>query len=128
MAATPEYIHPPDAIVTLGFQLLDDGSPQPELLERVETAADLFKDLLSTTGAANLVLVMSGGSFESRVMKRHAASLGVSEKSILEEDGSLSTWGNAWYTNRIAKRLRLRRLVVVTSSDTVTTSYLFPRN
>jgi uncharacterized SAM-binding protein YcdF (DUF218 family) len=126
MAATPERIHPPDAIVTLGLQLQDNGKPEPELLERVEASVDLCKYWSETSPVADILLVMSGcrsGSAvwvpprtESEVMKEHGVKLGVSVDRILEEDDSLCTWGNALYTKAITERLGLRRLVVVSTS------------
>ena len=123
MAATPENKHPIDAIVTLGLELNPDGSPKPELVQRVKTAVEIFT-LLSAYQEAPL-LIMSGKHSvsattvppwaESKVMVQQGIDMGVPEKMFEEEPDSLETWDNAIKTRVITERLGLRRLLLVTT-------------
>ncbi len=125
MAETPEYRYPKvDAIVTLGLQLEDDGSPKPELLERIDTAVRLFSEL--STQAMAPYLIMSGShSFnatpipprsEASAMADVAISRGVPAGAVIEEPRSLCTIGNALRVKEILdKEPGWKDLAVVTS-------------
>lgn len=125
MAETPENKYQTDAIVTLGLQLEDDGSPKPELLQRVDRAVQLYQDHLDI-GAEAPFLVMSGRysasvpkeppRTEAAVMREYALGLGVPNNRILEEPESMDTFGNALFTKRIAEKQGWKRLVVVSTA------------
>lgn len=120
----PENKQRIDAIVTLGLQLEDDGSPKLELLERVDKSAQLFR-LLAANRAAPF-LVMSGDHSaaaslvpprtEAAVMRDYALSVGLPANRIIEETESLDTFGNALFTKRITEQQGWRRLMVVSTA------------
>lgn len=114
--------HEVDAIVALGLQLDPDGTPKPELLQRVDTAIELFKGfgagerpLLIMSGRHSATVAETPPCPESSVMKEHALGLGVPNEFVIEESESLCTWGNALFTRNIVEAMGLRRLIVVST-------------
>lgn len=124
MAFMPENKNSVDAIVALGLQLDENGEPKPELLQRVDKAVELFHGYSSSGGMPPL-LIMSGRHSinadkvpprtEAEVMKEYALSLATPEELIEMDEWSFETTSNGIATRRIAEKLGLRRLAVVST-------------
>ncbi len=91
-----------DAIVVLGGGKLSEG--------RVDKAIDLFKQ-----GIARY-LILVGGKDEVEVMLKKVREKVGNLESVITDDRSSSTADNAYYTKKIAERLNLRSILVVTSN------------
>jgi len=121
MAATPENLHPVDAIITVGLQLKDDGSPEPELIQRVRKTFELFNNLSERQTPP--ALIMSGKYSvnatvippwaEATVMTDLIVDWGVPRDKVIVEDESMDTWDNAAKVKRIAQELGFKRMIIV---------------
>ncbi len=106
-------------ILVLGKGNNSDGSISEETKSSVEKAVGLFKE-----GKAGTMLMSGGWSFmlekkpadtEANGMKKYAVSLGVPSDSILKEERSLDTTGNALYSIDIIAGLpEIKRIILVT--------------
>ena len=102
-----------DAIIVLGAQVREDGTPSVQLEMRLEKALEQYQH-------APCLMVVCGAQGENEpapegdVMKAWLAANGVSEDHIFSETQSFNTWQNI----RNAKELlpeNVRRVIVVTS-------------
>jgi uncharacterized SAM-binding protein YcdF (DUF218 family) len=89
-----------DVIIVLGYPANPDGTPAPELRERVlegirEYRTGVASHLIMTGGAAHNSLV------EGRVMVKYAEKQGVPASAIIEEGESQNTIENIFYSARI---------------------------
>lgn len=90
-------------LIVLGYQLNPDGSMQPELIGRMETA------LNSAEAYPQCYLLCTGGGTASQnpdvteadAMARWLAEHGISEERIIVENQSLTTTQNAIFSHRI---------------------------
>ncbi|MCX8199997.1 MAG: YdcF family protein [Candidatus Micrarchaeota archaeon] len=104
-----------DAVICLGRKPVTQEA-RADIASRVHRAVSLFKE----SGARYLIL--SGGRTfgtpysEALFMQRIARRLGVPKKAIILEENSGNTHENAKHTYKIAKKLRIGRVAVVTSS------------
>jgi uncharacterized SAM-binding protein YcdF (DUF218 family) len=99
--------------VVLGTQVLAGGRPSRTLEARVRHAARLYEE-----GQASL-LIPTGGvgehpPSEAAVMARILREEGVPEEAVLLEDRALNTWDSARLVARIADKLGVGSVVVVT--------------
>jgi len=99
--------------VVLGTQVLPGGRPSRTLEARVRWAARLYAE-----GEAGL-LIPTGGigehpPSEAEVMARILREEGVPEDAVLLEDRALNTWDSARLVARMADRLGVKSVVVVT--------------
>ena len=111
-------------LVVLGYQLHADGSMQPELIGRLETALACARQY-----PESLILCTGGGTAsgdrtatEAGRMAAWLAEQGVDEARLIVEDRSLSTADNALFSRAIL----LRRYPQVTELAIVTSSYHVP--
>lgn len=117
-----------DYVIVLGKRLADDGSPLPELYERLEKAIELYRN-----GIADRFLVCGGKTNEltekkeSEVMKEYLVSRGVNTDLIIEEGESATTLSNGRFCKRILKSIPHDRLYLVTSSYHMFRPYLNPK-
>ena len=108
-----EEAEPTKVAVVLGTQVLSGGRPSRTLEARVRHAARLFKE-----GRVSL-LIPTGGlgdhpPSEAKVMARILREEGVPAAAVLSEDRAMNTWDSAWLVARIAEKLGVRSVVVVT--------------
>jgi uncharacterized SAM-binding protein YcdF (DUF218 family) len=99
--------------VVLGSQVLPGGRPSRTLEARVRHAARLYAE-----GEADL-LIPTGGlgehpPSEAEVMARILLEDGVLEDAVLLEDSARNTWDSATLVARMAHKLGVRSVVVVT--------------
>ena len=120
-----------DAIIILGGGIELDGSLPKTPQLRVEKGVDLYKQ-----GVAPYLVMSTKWSFlneyipprtEAAAMKEYAITLGVPEKSILMEEKSTDTIGNAYFVKvDLLKPHKWKNIVVVTSEYHIARSrYLF---
>jgi uncharacterized SAM-binding protein YcdF (DUF218 family) len=99
--------------VVLGTQVLTGGRPSRTLEARVRHAARLYAE--SQAG----LLIPTGGvgehpPSEAEVMARILREEGVPEEAVLLEDRALNTWDSAWLVARMADKLGVASVIVVT--------------
>lgn len=99
--------------VVLGAQVLRGGRPSSTLDARVRHAARLYAE-----GRARL-LIPTGGlgehpPSEAEVMAKILRSEGVPDAAVLLEDRALSTWDSAVLVSKMARRLGIDAVLVVT--------------
>lgn len=106
------------AIVVMGYQLNDNGSMKPELLDRLGVA------IRSAKKYPNAYVICTGGPTskvegltEAAMMKQWMTICGIEESRILLEEGSFSTTENAQNTLMLlyADYPQIRNLAIVTS-------------
>jgi uncharacterized SAM-binding protein YcdF (DUF218 family) len=99
--------------VVLGTQVLSGGRPSRTLEARVRHAVRLYRE-----GRVSL-LIPTGGlgdhpPSEAKVMARILREEGVPEDAVLLEDRALNTWDSAGLVARMAEKLGVSSVVVVT--------------
>ena len=104
---------PTRVAVVLGTQVLPGGRPSRTLEARVRRAARLYAE-----GEAGL-LIPTGGlgehpPSEAEVMAGILREEGVPEDAVLLEDRALNTWDSARLVARMARKLGVESVVVVT--------------
>ena len=99
--------------VVLGTQVLPGGRPSRTLEARVRRAARLYAE-----GKAGLLIPTGGiGEYppsEAEVMAGVLREEGVPEDAVLLEDRALNTWDSARLVARMADKLGVKSVVVVT--------------
>jgi len=108
-----EGSEPANVAVVLGTQVLSGGRPSRTLEARVRHAALLYRQ-----GRVSL-LIPTGGlgdhpPSEAKVMARILREEGVPEDAVLLEDRALNTWDSAGLVARMAEKLGVSSVVVVT--------------
>ena len=109
-----------DSIICLGGGVEKDGLLTKDSKARVERAVELYQEGLSSTvifsGGYGFLIPQALPKTEAQLMKEYAISLGIPESSILLEEKSKDTIGNAHFTKTdFAKPRYWRNLAVVTS-------------
>jgi uncharacterized SAM-binding protein YcdF (DUF218 family) len=89
-----------DTLIVLGYPAFPDGTPRPEMRERVLEGVREYR-----AGVAPRI-IMTGGSahndnVEAHVMAELAASEGVPREALIEEGQALDTIQNAYYSVKI---------------------------
>jgi uncharacterized SAM-binding protein YcdF (DUF218 family) len=89
-----------DTLIVLGYPAFPDGTPRPEMRERVLEGVREYR-----AGVAPR-MIMTGGSahnenIEAHVMARLAEAQGVPASAVIEEGQALDTIQNAYYSVRI---------------------------
>lgn len=115
IAGTRDQTGRADAALVLGYALANDGSPRPNLIARVDRAAELYKGGLAPH------LVLSGGAeragrTEAGVMRELLLARGVPTEAIKLDTHARSTEENFACSVPILAELRARRVLVVTES------------
>ncbi len=99
--------------VILGTQVMPDGSPSETLAARVRHAAGLY-----ASGRVSLLIVTGGlgkhPPAEADVMASVLRDEGVPGHAVMREDRALNTWNSAVLVSRMAKKLGVRDVLVVT--------------
>jgi uncharacterized SAM-binding protein YcdF (DUF218 family) len=98
-----------DAILVIG------GDHKPERMKR---AAELYQQGFAPRviiSAGTLVLEGNERLVEAEVMRRQALALGLTDKVIIIEDVSKSTFENAYYSKAICQQYSFRSVLLVTS-------------
>ncbi len=96
-----------------------DGTLTEESKRNVEKGVELFKsgtvDMLLMSGRWSFSLPSEPAKTEAQGMKEYAVSLGVPEGRVLQEEKSLDTIGNAYYSREMVDAIPgIRRIVLVT--------------
>lgn len=102
-------------ILVLGHKLLNDGSLSEELIGRMNIAINLFKrgigeKLILSGGQTNNIATFT----EAKAMAEYAYLNGIDNDSIILEEESIDTIGNAYFTRNII-RSKWKTIHVVTS-------------
>jgi uncharacterized SAM-binding protein YcdF (DUF218 family) len=89
-----------DTLIVLGYPAFPDGTPRPEMRERVLEGVREYR-----AGVAPR-MIMTGGSahnknIEAHVMATLAESQGVPKSAVIEEGRALDTIQNAYYSVKI---------------------------
>ncbi len=89
-----------DTLIVLGYPAFPDGTPRPEMRERVLEGVREYR-----AGVAPR-MIMTGGSahnknIEAHVMARLAEAQGVPASAVIEEGQALDTIQNAYYSVKI---------------------------
>ena len=103
-----------DALIVLGYPARADGTPEPEMRERVLEGVREFK-----AGAAPRI-IMTGGAAHNRfveadVMARLAEANGVPASAVVQEREALNTIENADYSMKIMQAHGWRSAEVITT-------------
>ena len=103
-----------DTVIVLGTPARADGSPSPEMRERVEEGVREYR-----AGVAPH-LIMTGGPAHNRYVEAHtmaqlAEGEGVPEQAIVEEGQAQDTIQNIWYSHLILEREGWHSALVVSS-------------
>ncbi len=103
---------PADVIVVLGAQVLPDGRPGPDLLERTQHGIALFQSRLAPA------LICTGGHASdarsaAAVARRLAARSGVPVESVLLADGAMTTREDAARTAELMRGRGWRSAILV---------------
>ena len=109
-----------DLLIVLGHPARNDGTPDPEMRERVEEAvreyrAGVAPRILMTGGAAH------NGFVEAKVMADLAEREGVPAASVIVEPQAKDTIQNIWYSRQIMLRNGWK------SAEVISSSYHLPR-
>ena len=109
-----------DALIVLGTTAAPDGTPSPEMRERVEEGVRQYR-----AGVAPH-LIMTGGAAHNQYAEGHvmavlAESEGVPKEAIVEEDQAQNTIQNIWYSRHIMDERGWR------SAEVVSSPYHLPR-
>lgn len=108
-----------DAIIVLGGGISDEGILLPHSRLRVEKAVELWKKnkpFLLFSGRWNYLRKKTLKKTEGRGMHKYAIQLGVPKKSILLEEESMDTIGNAYFCNkRFIVPRKWKDIIIVTS-------------
>jgi vancomycin permeability regulator SanA len=101
-------------IVVLGHELNEDGTIRPELAERLEVVARLWRsepddDVIVSGG------MVRGGAVEAPLMRAWLIRAGVDGDRIILEPHSFDTLENATLSTRVAVRAGIHSLTLVTS-------------
>lgn len=108
-----------DAIIVLGFDVTKDGFIPDEGKSRVDKAAELLRlgesDKVIFSGRVSYMHKYKPLKTEATAMKDYAISIGVPKSSIITEAKSKNTYQNAVYCKKIATKLSLRSVCIVTS-------------
>lgn len=105
-----------DTIIVLGYPAEEDGTPRPEMRERVmegvrEYRAGVAPRLIMTGGAAHNRYV------EAHVMAQFAESQGVPASDIIEEGQAKDTIQNAYYSVQIMQKHGWHSAEVISSDS-----------
>jgi hypothetical protein len=107
-------------VVVLGAPLLADGTPGPDLKQRLECALALAREgqLVVVTGGAPKTYGSSGVRAEGQAGRDFLLAHGKPSEDVAVEDTAMHTFDNALLTRALLKRRpdwpRRTRLVVVT--------------
>jgi uncharacterized SAM-binding protein YcdF (DUF218 family) len=109
-----------DTLIVLGHPAKDDGSPDPEMRERVEEAVREYR-----AGVAPNI-IMSGGAahnhfVEAKVMADLAEREGVPANAVVAEQQSKDTIQNIWYSHEIMQQKGWK------SAEVISSAYHLPR-
>ena len=103
-----------DAIVILGYPALKDGTPSPILRERIKKGIELYNKKIASkiicTGSA-----VKNEYIEAEIIKKELLKTGISEKKIICENKSRSTWDNIKYLKDIMEKEKLHEVVIVSN-------------
>lgn len=104
--------------VVLGNYLNDDGTPSNILIERLNLVIEAYKkfhptNIIVSGGRANIKTVYT----ESKVMKDYLINNGLDENIIIEENQSMTTKENAWYSSKIIQELNDKDVLVISSME-----------
>lgn len=113
--------------VVLGNRINDDGSMSNLMLKRLETTLEVYSKfsperIILSGGVANKKVNVS----EAQVMRDYLVANGIPNDVLVPEDKSLTTKQNAEFSVPIAAQLNATELLLVTSVEHMSRSYLNP--
>ncbi len=109
-----------DMLIVLGHPAEDDGTPDPEMRERVDEGVREFR-----AGVAQHIIMTGGPAHnkfvEANVMADYAASQGVPREAIIAEGRAKDTIQNIWYSRAIMQANGWH------SAEVISSAYHLPR-
>lgn len=116
-----------DFAIILGKYLLDDGSIDRELRERLKKGEELYRN-----GVCSRIIVSGGeankraGRSEAEAMKEFLSAQGIPQEAIITEEKSRNTYENARECAAILAQENYGRLYLVSSAKHLYRSYCNP--
>lgn len=113
--------------VVLGNRMKDDGTPSALMLKRMQLAVEMYQKLhpdkiIVSGGLAN----KKAGVTEAQFMQTHLIAQGIPADKIVAEHNSMTTVQNAQFSVPMAKDMGATAIVVVTSAEHMSRSFLNP--
>ncbi len=113
--------------VVLGNRMKDDGTPSALMLKRMQLAVEMYQKLhpdkiIVSGGLAN----KKAGVTEAQFMQTHLIAQGIPADKIVAEHNSMTTVQNAQFSVPRAKDMGATAIVVVTSAEHMSRSFLNP--
>lgn len=113
--------------VVLGNRMKDDGTPSALMLKRMQLAVEMYQKLhpdkiIVSGGLAN----KKAGVTEAQFMQTHLVAQGIPADKIVAEHNSMTTVQNAQFSVPMAKDMGATAIVVVTSAEHMSRSFLNP--
>ncbi len=105
-----------ETLIILGFPANEDGTPSKLLKYRLDRALQIYRQeqvshIIVTGGA------VQNDHTEAEVMKTYLMKNGIPEEKIITETRANSTFGNAYYSSRILKKIKAKNPVIITSEE-----------
>jgi vancomycin permeability regulator SanA len=111
--ASPSDAPPAPMALVLGAEVYANGSPSPALVNRLDTAIQLYR-----AGKAPALLMSGGhGSVETSAMRRYALAAGVPDDAIKLDDGGLRTLSSC---QRARDIFHATRVTVISQAEHLT--------
>lgn len=103
-------------MIVLGFPANADGSPSRLLKYRLDRALGVYKKEKISN------IIVTGGAVQNRyaeadVMKQYLIEKGIKPEKIIAETRANSTFGNAYYSSKILRKLNSTNPIIVTSEE-----------
>ncbi len=113
--------------VVLGNRMNDDATPSNLMLKRMQLAMEMYQKLspdkiILSGGLAN----KKAGVTEAKFMRKYLIERGIPAEILIEEGNSLTTKQNAQFSVPMAKEMGADAIVVVTSAEHMSRSFLNP--
>lgn len=113
--------------VVLGNRMNDDGTPSQLMLKRMDLTLQMYQKLhpdkiILSGGLAN----PTAGITEAQFMRNYLIAQGLSPDVLIEENNSLTTKQNAQFSVPMAVQMGADSIVVVTSAEHMSRSFLNP--
>lgn len=113
--------------VVLGNRMNDDGTPSQLMLKRMQLTQEMYQKLhpdkiILSGGLAN----PKAGITEAQFMRSYLIEQGLPQEVLIEENNSLTTKQNAQFSVPMAQQMGADSIVVVTSAEHMSRSFLNP--
>lgn len=108
-------------IIVVGAGMHQDGTLYEGSKINVEKGVEIFKrnreQVTIFTGKWNYFIKVEPPWTEARAMKEYALSLGIPDDKTIEEGSSYDTVGNAYYTDKIVRKINNVGLITIVAAS-----------